>query len=167
MTLTELNNLDVPHLKEALAKCCGATAWVEKMATVFPVADKQTLLDQAEKNWFACNQQDWLEAFGHHPKIGDIRSLEEKFDNTVQWASREQGGMETASLGTIAELAAGNKLYEQKFGYIFIVCATGKPAAEMLGLLQIRLNNDPGKEIQVAMKEQNKITKIRLEKLLA
>jgi 2-oxo-4-hydroxy-4-carboxy-5-ureidoimidazoline decarboxylase len=166
MTLHELNTLPVQQLKEELLKCCGSLAWVSKMLAFFPAEDLVELLEDAEEEWSKCSEEDWKEAFAHHPKIGDIESLKKKFASTAGWASGEQSGVDTASRQTLEALAKGNKEYENKFGYIFIVCATGKSADEMLGLLTTRLLNDPKDEIEIASDEQNKITKLRLEKLL-
>ena len=166
MTLHELNTLPVQQLKDELLKCCGSSAWVNKMLPFFPAEDLVEVLEDAEEQWYKCSEEDWKEAFAHHPKIGDIESLKKKFASTADWASGEQSGVDTASQQTIEALAKGNKAYENKFGYIFIVCATGKPADEMLGLLTTRLLNDPKEEIEIAADEQNKITKLRLEKLL-
>jgi 2-oxo-4-hydroxy-4-carboxy-5-ureidoimidazoline decarboxylase len=124
------------------------------------------LLEDAEEQWWQCSEADWKEAFAHHPKIGDIDSLKKKFASTAAWASGEQSGVNAAGDEIIKALAEGNRLYEEKFGYIFIVCATGKTAKEMLELLQERIKNDPGEEIKIAAEEQNKITKLRIEKLL-
>ena len=132
----------------------------------FPIEDLVELLDDAEEQWYKCSQEDWKEAFSHHPKIGDIDSLKKKFASTANWAMGEQSGTSTAPEETIKALAKGNKEYEDKFGYIFIVCATGKSADEMLTILESRLPNDPEKEIEIAAEEQNKITRLRLEKLL-
>jgi 2-oxo-4-hydroxy-4-carboxy-5-ureidoimidazoline decarboxylase len=167
MTLTELNDLPPTGLADALRKCCGATAWVSAMLQIFPVADAETLLREATTSWYSLSEADWREAFTHHPKIGDLNSLKEKFASTSTWATGEQGAVTQAPQQVLEALAAGNEAYEQKFGYIFIVCATGKSAEEMLGLLQARLPNSPEEEIHVAMAEQDKITRIRLEKLLA
>jgi 2-oxo-4-hydroxy-4-carboxy-5-ureidoimidazoline decarboxylase len=95
-----------------------------------------------------------------------MASLEKKFGNAAQWSANEQSNVANASKEILETLAKGNQDYETKFGYIFIVCATGKSAAEMLALLQSRLPNDPEKEIEIAADEQNKITRLRLEKLL-
>jgi 2-oxo-4-hydroxy-4-carboxy-5-ureidoimidazoline decarboxylase len=166
MTLSELNHLDRPALTEALRKCCGASRWVEQLADTFPVADRATLLAQADAIWQGLSEADWREAFTHHPKIGDLGALREKFASTSAWAAGEQGAVREAPEATLQALAAGNDAYEQKFGYIFIVCATGKSADEMLQLLQARLPHPPAQEIRVAADEQRKITRIRLEKLL-
>ena len=136
MTLHELNTLPSQQLKEELTKCCGSSAWVDKMLPFFPAEDLVELLEDAEEQWFKCSEEDWKEAFAHHPKIGDVESLKKKFASTAQWASGEQSGVNNASTETIEALAEGNKEYEEKFGYIFIVCATGKSAEEMLAILQ-------------------------------
>lgn len=167
MTLHQLNQLPKEQLKEELFKCCGSTAWVNKMVPFFPADDMVEVLEDAEGQWYQCSQQDWLEAFTHHPKIGDVESLKKKFASTATWAANEQSGAAEASQEIIAALAKGNTDYENKFGFIFIVCATGKSANEMLQLLQDRLTNNTSEEIKIAADEQNKITKLRLEKLLA
>ena len=167
LTLHELNTLSQPHLKDELTKCCGSSSWVKKMMTYFPADDLVELLEDAEKIWYECSQDDWKEAFTHHPNIGDVESITRKFTSTAAWATGEQSAVDTASPQVMEALAEGNRLYEEKFGYIFIVCATGKSAEEMLGLLQSRLRNTPEDEIQVAADEQNKITQLRIEKLLA
>ena len=167
MPLQKLNNLEELLLREELTKCCGSKNWVNKMVSAFPFTNLQNFFDTAELAWKQCAQQDWLEAFTHHPKIGDIDSLKKKFASTSELAANEQSGVNTATENIIKELAEYNRKYAEKFGYIFIVCATGKSAGEMLSLLKQRYENDPAKEIQIAMNEQNKITQLRLKKLLA
>ncbi|MDQ2792980.1 MAG: 2-oxo-4-hydroxy-4-carboxy-5-ureidoimidazoline decarboxylase [Bacteroidota bacterium] len=172
MTLSEINYLPKPALAEALQTCCGSTAWVEKMLAAFPMADAETLMDEANTAWNSLAEADWREAFTHHPKIGgDVEALRAKFTSTSTststWAEGEQASVKQASQETLAALATGNEDYERKFGYIFIVCATGKSAEEMRTLLQARLSNKPEAEILIAAGEQNKITRLRLEKLLA
>ncbi len=166
MTLHELNLLPVEQLKAELFKCCGSSAWVNKMLSFFPMDDLVEMLEDAEEQWYACTESDWREAFTHHPKIGDTESLKNKFAATAQWAAGEQSSINTASQDTIHLLARANGEYEKKFGYIFIICATGKSPGEMLDLLNNRLNNDAAEEIKIAMDEQNKITLLRLQKLL-
>ncbi|SFD60838.1 2-oxo-4-hydroxy-4-carboxy-5-ureidoimidazoline decarboxylase [Chitinophaga sp. CF118] len=155
----KLNELSLSALEEALSKCCGATAWVKKMLTIFPVKDEDSLLAAATRYWHECSPADWLEAFDHHPKIGG--------QTTSKWAAQEQSSVAHTTPSVLQALATGNQLYQEKFGYIFIVCATGKPAEEMLSLLNERLTHTPSAEIKIAMEEQDKITRIRLKKLLA
>lgn len=168
MTVQDLNNLTKETLLAELGKCCGAATWVSSMADDVPFLSENHLLKKAETIWSdECNVTDWLEAFTFHPKIGDVKSLQQKFASTKDWAAGEQAGVQKANDDIIAELAEGNKKYEEKFGFIFIVCATGKTAEEMLNLLNDRLANDYEEEIKIAAQEQNKITQIRLKKLLA
>lgn len=167
MTLAEFDNLSESEKYEALFKCCGSANWADLMLTVFPVDNMADVLVAADEKWAQCDEDDYLEAFTHHPKIGDKNLLREKFAATSAWASNEQSGVNTATDDVIDALAKGNTDYEEKFGFIFIVCATGKSASEMLWLLESRLPNDPEKEIEIAAAEQAKITRIRLEKLFA
>jgi 2-oxo-4-hydroxy-4-carboxy-5-ureidoimidazoline decarboxylase len=155
MTIAEFDHLPADKKKELLAQCCGSAAWVNKMLTVFPVEDLVELLEAAEEKWYECSGEDWKEAFEHHPKIGDINSLRQKYI----------AGVTTASEADLQYLEKSNNEYEKKFGYIFIICATGKTAKEMVEILRTRINNDPAEEIKNAAAEQNKITKLRLEKL--
>jgi len=165
MTIEQFNSLPSEKLYEALERCCGAKYWVEQMVNNAPFSKTEDLFNLADKIWENADESCWLEAFTHHPKIGDLNSLKKKFGNTKKWAAGEQSGVESANKDVLKALAKGNTEYEIKFGYIFIVCATGKSAAEMLDLLNKRLLNSKEEEILVAMKEQQKITNIRLEKL--
>ena len=131
-----------------------------------PFTKEEDLLDKAEKIWFACTPADWLEAFSQHPKIGE-RKFEKKIDATKAWAAHEQKGVESATREALQKLVNLNQEYERRFGYIFIVYATGKAAHEMLEQLENRLHNSPEVELKIAMEEQNKITKLRLKKLLS
>jgi 2-oxo-4-hydroxy-4-carboxy-5-ureidoimidazoline decarboxylase len=167
MTLTALNALPPEQLHEALGKCCGATVWIEKMKNEFPVTDEESLLKAAARHWHTCTADDWREAFAHHPKIGDLHAPQQKFAATAQWAAGEQAATIDASTVILQAFSKGNHLYEDKFGYIFIVCATGRSAPEMLSLLTERLSNSPEDEIKIAMGEQEKITALRLKKLLS
>ncbi|AEV96836.1 OHCU decarboxylase [Niastella koreensis] len=165
MTIAEFDHLDITEKRTLLYSCCGSNTWVNNMLTALPAEDLVDLLGIAEEQWYLCHEPDWKEAFSQHPKIGDVASLKQKFAATAQWTEGEQASVKEASEQTLQQLAAGNQAYEQRFGYIFIVCATGKSADEMLQLLQQRLYNNPEVEIQIAMEEQLKITNLRLEKL--
>jgi 2-oxo-4-hydroxy-4-carboxy-5-ureidoimidazoline decarboxylase len=167
MIIEELNKLSKEKVFEELFKCCGSTQWAQNLTDFKPFKSKEELLRLSDMIWTSCENEEVLEAFLHHPKIGDIKSLEKKFASTKEWASGEQAGVNVATHTTLVALAEGNEAYEKKFGFIFIVCATGKTADEMLALLNTRLKNDADKEFQIAKAEQNKITHIRLEKLIA
>jgi len=167
MNLESFNQLEKQQAIEELMRCCGSLRWASIMASSRPFRSEQDLYEAAERIWDSLTREDWLEAFGHHPRIGDVESLRTKFATTSAWASSEQAGTAVASDEVLAELAEGNRLYEERFGYIFIVCATGKSADEMLALLRDRLDNDPKAELNVSAHEQSKITRLRLEKLLS
>jgi 2-oxo-4-hydroxy-4-carboxy-5-ureidoimidazoline decarboxylase len=145
-----------------LHACCGATRWVHRMMARRPFGSREAALEAARTEWFSLSREDWLEAFAQHPRIGDIEGLRKRFPQTRHLAAREQAGVAEAGEEILTGLAEANREYEQKFGYIFIVCATGKTAEEMLGLLRARLTNEPATEIRVAAREQAKITAIRL-----
>jgi 2-oxo-4-hydroxy-4-carboxy-5-ureidoimidazoline decarboxylase len=165
--LTILNSWDVAVARAELVRCCGSRRWVDAMIQRRPFATIEELFEASDDIWLGLSSEDWLEAFSHHPKIGGKDSLRAKFASTKQWSTGEQAGVQLASDEVLDKLTEGNDAYEKKFGYIFIVCATGKSADEMLSLLQARLGNDPDTEIHLAMGEQGKITRIRLEKLLS
>jgi 2-oxo-4-hydroxy-4-carboxy-5-ureidoimidazoline decarboxylase len=165
MTIAEFDHLDNTQKKSILLQCCGSVAWADKIIAALPAEDLIDLLQIAEEQWYACSKNDWREAFSHHPKIGDLNSLKEKFGSTADWAAGEQSSVKQASENTLQQLADGNKEYEEKFGYIFIINATGKTADDMLANLNTRLQNSAEEELNIAAEEQLKITRIRLEKL--
>jgi len=135
------------------------------MAARRPFSGEQELVDAAREVWRALPRADWLEAFAAHPKIGDLKALKKRFGGTADLAAGEQAGVAGAAAAVVAAIAEGNREYEAKFGYIFIVCASGKSAAEMLAILQQRLNNVPEDEIRIAAAEQEKIMLLRLQKM--
>ncbi|MFZ1527588.1 MAG: 2-oxo-4-hydroxy-4-carboxy-5-ureidoimidazoline decarboxylase [Ferruginibacter sp.] len=167
MDLQSFNTIGKTTAADHLKNCCGSGAWVSAVMEKFPFKDEANLVAAAEDAWYnKCSVNDWLEAFRQHPKIGDTQSLAEKFASTAHLAGHEQSGMQAASFDTIEKLAKVNEAYETRNGFIFIVCATGKPADEMLRLANDRLSNSKEEELLVAMNEQHKITIIRLQKLL-
>ena len=166
-TLSEFNQLPKKQAAEELTKCCGSNTWIDLLMAHFPFPNEEILFEKSRTIWYEqCSENDFFEAFSHHPKIGDTESLRKKFASTKDWAGNEQSGVQTATEETIRELARLNEVYFQKFGYIFIVCATGKSASEMLQLLQTRVNHSKDEELKIAMGEQFKITLIRLKKLI-
>jgi 2-oxo-4-hydroxy-4-carboxy-5-ureidoimidazoline decarboxylase len=163
--LDRINSWDRDEARAAFLKCCGSRRWAEGMVDKRTFADEAQLFDAAERIWWGLDRPDWLEAFATHPPIGDLDALRAKFAATADWSAGEQAGVAGAPDEILADLARGNLAYRERFGYIFIVCATGKTAAEMLGLLRGRLDNNPEQEIAIAAAEQAKITRIRLGKL--
>ena len=161
MTLEELNGLSEKDAKVEFLRCCGANRWASEMITHRPFGTRDELLSTANEVWQQLDQKDWKEAFSRHPKIGDIENLKKKFArppsdwraSTAQWAQGEQSGVAQTSERVLKELAEGNNLYEAKFGYIFIVCATAKSADEMLEMLNLRLKNTSRSEERRVGKE--------------
>lgn len=160
MTLSELNTLSAETVREALLSCCGSETWATEMSARRPFRDDASLHAQADEVWWQLRERDWLEAFSKHPKIGEQRG-------SAKWSATEQAGMARASADDVKSIYRRNLEYQEKFGWIFIVCATGKSAAAMLALIEQRLGNNPADEIRIAAGEQAKITHLRLTKLLA
>jgi 2-oxo-4-hydroxy-4-carboxy-5-ureidoimidazoline decarboxylase len=166
MRLVDLNALDEDAAAGELLRCCGSSRWARKMAAERPFASVDAIVHAADATWSGLDRVDWLEAFAAHPKIGAGGAGGAGGADTARWSAEEQGGVSAAADETRLRLAAANREYEARFGYIFIVCATGKTAGAMLELLERRLRNDPGEEIKIAAEEQGKITRLRLAKLL-
>ncbi len=163
-SIDKVNALEPTVLQAMLARCCGATHWVARMIDQRPFRDWSHLRQAADDALLELAPSDWHEAFAQHDKIGDLDSLRAKFTPTQAWSEREQAGVKDATEAVLQGLIEGNRAYERKFGYIFIVCATGKSAAEMLELLQQRLPNNPEDELRIAAEEERQIMQIRLEK---
>ncbi|MFW5825015.1 MAG: 2-oxo-4-hydroxy-4-carboxy-5-ureidoimidazoline decarboxylase [Marinobacter sp.] len=166
MTLEELNALPTDQAEVVFRDCCAAGPWVRGMVNGRPFSDRGALLEHSRHLWPRLTEADWLQAFEAHPQIGDIDSLREKYASTRALASGEQSGARQAPEEVLQKLKAGNDAYLEKFGFIFIVCATGKSAREMLTLLEARLRNGRDMELKNAAREQARITELRLEKLL-
>ena len=156
--LDRLNALPAGEAAAFLQPCCGSRVWARRMAESRPFENPITLREAADRVWWSLGPEDWREAFAAHPRIGEKGG---------RWSEQEQAGARGADSETLAALVEANRRYEARFDHIFIVCATGKSAAEMLALLRERMNNDPQTELRVAAEEQRKITHLRLEKLLS
>ena len=166
MTLDELNSLDASAANDAFGTCCTSETWMQGMVKARPFANVDAAQQAALDVWATCSESDFLQAFEGHPKIGDVSSLRKKYANTKGLASNEQSGVNVATEDVLQALADGNNEYDEKNGFIFIVFATGKSAAEMLEILQGRLPNDRDTELKNAAVEQSKITALRINKLL-
>jgi 2-oxo-4-hydroxy-4-carboxy-5-ureidoimidazoline decarboxylase len=166
MDLQQINNLALDKARHLFMQCCTSERWVEKMVAGRPYIDANSLRQTADRYWDQMAEDDYLQAFEGHPKIGDITSLKAKYANTKELASDEQAGIKQAYDQLMIDLAEDNRAYEEKYGFIFIVCATGKSAEEMLNLLRVRLKNTRHRELEIASEEQRKIFHLRLEKIL-
>jgi OHCU decarboxylase len=156
--VARLNSLSRHEAENALQRCCGSRRWVERMLGGLPYASDAALRETAERVWWGLEPHDWLEAFAAHPRIGD-RSGDD-------WSRHEQRGVRDAADATRRALEAGNRAYEARFGHIYLVCAAGRGAGDLLSDLRRRLANDPAQELRIAAGEQAKITALRLERLV-
>tara|TARA_Y100001934_G_C11943895_1_gene581577 strand:- start:53 stop:565 length:513 start_codon:yes stop_codon:yes gene_type:complete len=161
-----LNALTVEGATTAFIRCCGSSRWASLMAVRRPFSGLEAILRVADQTWEEMEESDILEAFEHHPRIGaDLESLREKFASTKEWSSSEQAAVSSASEETLLALRDGNIEYEKRYGFIFITCASGRSAEEILKELNSRMHHNYGDELQIAAQEQAKITRLRLEKL--
>jgi OHCU decarboxylase len=176
MTLEALNELDVAAAERELGFCCGARRWAQRMAAKRPFRDFAAVVQEADKIWLSLDPADWLEAFASHPRIGegptsrgsdDAGSHEASNNRSAAWSAREQAGMDDASSATRLRLAAANREYERRFGFIYIVCAHGLSADQLLAVAERRLGNSRDEEVVNAAEEQRKITLLRLAKLVS
>ena len=180
LRLDALNALDDDAAARELRRCCGSARWVSGMVALRPFATVDAVADAADRIWWELDEADWREAFASHPKIGEqdagqagqagnarqVGQGGQADESTDAWSAQEQAGVAGVGADVTRRLAIANRDYEARFGYIFIICATGKSAAEMLAALERRLNNPPEQELRIAAEEQRRITLLRLAKLL-
>ncbi|MGE4108764.1 MAG: 2-oxo-4-hydroxy-4-carboxy-5-ureidoimidazoline decarboxylase [Bacteriovoracia bacterium] len=164
MNLKRINQFSPEMARAEFLRCCGSKAWAAAMVAKRPFENETALMQAADETWNALEPGDWLEAFAAHPKIGE-KSRHKEHQNTKDLSEKEQAGVANAAERTLQLLETYNRDYESKYGFIFIVCATGKTGEEMLELIRTRIANDPAKELRVAAAEQSKITQLRLQKI--
>jgi 2-oxo-4-hydroxy-4-carboxy-5-ureidoimidazoline decarboxylase len=165
-TLAEWNAADHSEAIESMIACCGSHRWAEEMVALRPVPSVARLSEAADTLWRKMGESDLLEAFACHPRIGEQKQAQGS-SQSAAWSRQEQSLANNAPDSVLAEIAERNKLYEQQFGFTYIVCATGKSAEQMLDLLNRRLMNDRSAELKEAAEQQRQITQIRLGKWLA
>jgi allantoicase len=161
----KFNHLSAKDSKRALLDCCGSAKWVERMRKLMPFRSDEEMFAAAESIWSELSRKDWLEAFRHHPRIGAKKAQVKQSPTAQKWSAGEQTAAQQSSAKTAAALTTANKTYAKKFGFVFLICATGKTSEEILRSLEERTGHDPETELRIAAAEQNKITRIRLEKL--
>lgn len=166
ITVGDLDAIPARTAATLLLNCCGSSRWVSEMVAARPFGSRDAVLSEADRIWTSLGASDWLEAFAHHPRIGERTAALTHGELGDEWSEDEQSGVADADDDARKALAAANQEYERRFGYIYIVCATGKTPEEMLELARQRLRNDGATELRVAAEEQRKITRIRLQKLL-
>lgn len=163
--LESWNQADASAALDAMLACCGARRWAAAMVASRPIATIAELSVAADREWTKMEETDWMEAFACHPRIG-ARKAAHASKKSADWSRQEQSSATATDQRVLAELAAGNELYEERFGFTFIVCATAKSAEEMLAILNRRLASDRTKELREAAEQQRQITQIRLGKWL-
>jgi len=163
--LERWNALDAVLAASEILPCCGSTAWAAELAARRPIADEDHLLIQSDAVWFGLPEAAWQEAFDSHPRIGQQKA-KAATETSLEWSASEQSTAMSTDAQAKLDLAAGNRLYEEKFGRIFIVCASGKSSQEILAILESRRNNDPATELHAAAEQQREITQLRLQRWL-
>ena len=164
--LRRLNFLQPASAEPEFRKCCGSKNWARQMGQHLPFRNVSDLFEIAERVWWSLPAADWLEAFDSHPRIGEQKAAAPTSATSLSWSTKEQAGIANTNAATRELLAELNRHYEEKFGFIYIVCATGKTSEELLAILQERLTHDSQRELQIAAREQAQITRLRLNKLL-
>jgi 2-oxo-4-hydroxy-4-carboxy-5-ureidoimidazoline decarboxylase len=165
--LAHWNTVPVEDAVREILPCCGSKAWAGDMAARRPFSDVTTLLAASDETWSNLTAADWMEAFRSHPRIGESRAAQSASDHSASWSAQEQQRVAVAGDAVKIALAEANQEYEQRFRHIFIVCATGKSAPEILEILRCRLRNDGPTELREAAEQQRQITLIRLTKWLS
>ena len=173
MTLEQLNALDREAAEQVFLRCCGSTRWAREMASRRPFRDAGVMAREAEGLSRDLEAADWLEAFAAHPRIGESPGVggagraARAGESESDWPAREQAGMDAATDAVRQRLAAANREYEARFGFLYIVCATGKTPSQMLDIAERRLTHSPDEELRTAAGEQLQITRLRLAKLIS
>lgn len=163
-TLENWNRLEQDAAMHVILPCNGSEAWAIGVVNLYPFNTPEDLFAASDKVWWSLGEKDWQQAFDSHPRIGESKA-KAATPKSVEWSAGEQAAA-APDAATLTELAEANRKYEAKFGRIFIVCATGKTAAEMLTILERRLSNDPETELHEAAEQQRQITQLRLRKWL-
>lgn len=164
-SVARLNAMPRQELALHLQACCGSMRWVDGMIARRPWLTPAAVLAASDDVCRILSREDWLEAFAHHPRLGESRAAVTQDARARGWSAREQGGLSTAAVELKTALAAANEAYEAAFGYICIICAEGRDAEELLAITRARLSNAPKIEMRIASEEQRKITRLRLQKL--
>jgi len=162
--LEQLNSLLEERCIQELFKCCASKKWANNLTSQRPYKNVENLMETASREWFALGESEWLDAFSHHPKIGDKATILKK-ENANSFGKNEQASVLTASEQILNDLAQYNRLYADKFGFIFLIFAEGKSQEYMLSILKERISNTREQEIKNAAVEQDKIARRRLQKM--
>ncbi|HLW86542.1 MAG TPA: 2-oxo-4-hydroxy-4-carboxy-5-ureidoimidazoline decarboxylase [Candidatus Sulfotelmatobacter sp.] len=164
--LARWNQLPIIDAENEILPCCGSRAWAMGVASRRPLGDEAAFVAASDEVWRSLDEADWMEAFRSHPRIGESAAHKTASSRSVAWAEQEQQNVADADDAVKIALAEGNREYERRFQHIFIVCATGKSAQEILAILQRRLDHDAATELCEAAEQQRLITQIRVKKWL-
>jgi 2-oxo-4-hydroxy-4-carboxy-5-ureidoimidazoline decarboxylase len=164
--LARWNSLDPATAAREILPCCGSQAWAAGLASRRPIADEASLMKASASIWLALPEEARQEAFDSHPRIGQTHAQTHATEESLRWSAQEQRTAFTADQTTKCALENANHRYEQKFGRIFILCATGKTSTEMLAILESRMKNNAVTEIREAAEQQRQITQLRLHRWL-
>jgi 2-oxo-4-hydroxy-4-carboxy-5-ureidoimidazoline decarboxylase len=164
--LARWNQLSPEEAVQEILPCCGSFAWARGLVARRPIGDDGSLIAASDETWWSLGPSDWREAFSKHPRIGERKAPLAALAQSAAWSTQEQRNVANAGESEQLALAEGNREYERRFDRVFIVCATGKSAREILEILRRRLRNDDASELREAADEQRKITNIRLQKWL-
>jgi 2-oxo-4-hydroxy-4-carboxy-5-ureidoimidazoline decarboxylase len=164
--LARWNSLDPATAAREALSCCGSQAWAVALASRRPIGDEASLIETSSSIWLALPEEAWQEAFDSHPRIGQTHAQTHATEESLRWSTQEQRAALSEDGSARLALEEANRRYEQKFGRIFIVCATGKTSAEMLAILEARMKNDAATELREAAEQQRQITELRLHRWL-
>jgi allantoicase len=165
--LRQLNAVDTPEVRALLADFCAAPAWIDRVSASRPFASAKSLVDAADAAFADVDREGWLEAFRHHPRIGERAAERAQSASAAKASAIEQTAVSDAAAADREALAQANREYEQRFGHVFIIAAAGRSASDILQALRARMNNDPDTELRAAAEEHQKITRLRLERVVA
>lgn len=165
--LEHWNRLSAADAERELVACCGSRTWARGIVARRPFVDEAALLQASDEIWLALRPADWMEAFRSHPRIGESGAEQTSGDRSRAWSAQEQSAVAGGADAVKLALAEANRDYEQRFGHIFIVCATGQSGGQILEILRQRLHNDASTELREAAEQQRQITRIRLQRWIA
>ena len=166
IVLAQWNSLDPDAAAREVLPCCGSRAWATELASRRPFADEAALAAASNEVWLALPEEDWQEAFDSHPRIGQKHAQSLATEESLRWSAQEQRSALSNDEAARLALQEANHRYEQKFGRIFIICATGKTSPDILRNLDERLQNDAATELREAVEQQRQITQLRLHRWL-
>lgn len=164
--LARWNTLDAEAAAREVLPCCGSRAWAAALASKRPISDETSLLAESSAAWPSLPEDAWHEAFNSHPRIGQKTPQSYATAESLRWSAQEQHTALSEDAVAKRAVEEANRRYEQKFGRIFILCASGKSSIEILSLLEARMNNDAATELREAAEQQRQITQLRLHRWL-